>query len=336
MIKFGIVGCGNIGKRHAGHLQKMDTAKLLAVYDIDGTASSAVSEMSGAKVCASLEELLQQDLDIVSVCTPNGNHYVTGKAVLEAGKNALIEKPMTISALNAQALLKLSEEKDKHLFVVKQNRFNPPVAAVKELMLGGKMGKINSVLVNCFWNRNEQYYRSSPWRGTLDQDGGTLFTQFSHFIDILYYLLGDIEPVSGVVTNAAHKGIIAFEDTGNFIFRANASEAIGTFNYTTAAYRENVEGSISILGEKGSVKIGGKYMNTIDYQISDSFNLDEIPMSNPSNNYGYYEGSMSNHDKMLTNVVAALKGEESIMASAADGVKVVEIIESFYQIATKL
>jgi len=205
--------------------------------------------------------------------------------------------------------------------------------AVKELMLAGKLGKINSVIVNCLWNRNEKYYRSSPWRGTLELDGGTLFTQFSHFIDILYYLLGDFEAISGLVTNAAHRGIIAFEDTGHFVFRVKASDTIGSFNYTTAAYRENVEGSISILGEKGSVKIGGKYMNTIDYQIGEDFSLDDLPMSNPSNNYGYYEGSMSNHDMMLANVVATLNGKERIMASAADGVKVVEIIESFYTIA---
>lgn len=314
-------------------MHKMNDAALVAVYDIDQAASAAITEKTDVKQCSSLDELLAEDLDIVSVCTPNGNHFPTAKEILEAGKNALIEKPMTISFVNAQALLKLAEQKGLHLFVVKQNRFNPPVVAVKELMLGGKLGKINSVIVNCIWNRNEKYYRSSPWRGTLDLDGGTLFTQFSHFIDVLYYLLGDFEAISGLVTNAAHRGIIAFEDTGHFVFRVKGSDTIGSFNYTTAAYRENVEGSISILGEKGSVKIGGKYMNTIDYQIGEDFSLDDLPMSNPSNNYGYYEGSMSNHDKMLSNVVATLNGKERIMASAADGAKVVEIIESFYTIA---
>lgn len=332
MVKFGIVGCGNIGKRHAGHLVNMANASLAAVYDIDPQAASAIAEQSGAKSCESLAALLGEELDIVAVCTPNGNHFTTAKAALEAGKNVLIEKPMTILAADAQALLDLAKAKGLQLFVVKQNRFNPPVVAVKELMLGDKLGRIHTVIVNCLWNRNEAYYRSSPWRGTLEEDGGTLFTQFSHFIDILYYLLGDIEPIAASVYNAAHEGIIAFEDTGHFIFRVKGSETVGSFNYTTAAFRENVEGSISILGEKGSVKIGGKYMNTIDYQVSDSFSLDEIPMSNPANNYGFYEGSMSNHDKMLANVVGTLEGKEHIMASAADGVKVVEIIESFYKL----
>lgn len=333
MIRFGIVGCGNIGSRHAAHLQKLSGAELVALFDINKAAAQQVSESFSGKLCSSLDELLALDLDIVSVCTPNGDHYTTGKTVLLAGKNVLIEKPMTIAGSDAEDLLKISREKNLKLFVVKQNRFNPPVHAVKKILDQGKLGKINSVMVNCLWNRNEQYYQSSEWRGTKALDGGTLFTQFSHFVDVLYYLFGDVEPIAGVVDNVAHKGVIEFEDTGHFIFRLKGSDTIGSFNYTTAAYRENVEGSIAILAEKGSVKIGGKYLNTIDYQVSDDFVLEDVPRSNPANNYGFYEGSMSNHDKMLANVIAALNGEEQIMAGGKDGAKVVEIIEAFYKIA---
>lgn len=335
-IRFGIIGCGHIGRRHAGHLKNLAGAEFTAAFDLLANRAEDLVESSNAQVFRSLEEFLTCDLDIVSICTPNGNHAESAMAALKAGKHVLIEKPMCIELSDAIEILDLSRKVNRRVFVVKQNRFNPPVQAVKQLIDNNQLGEINSVIVNCLWNRNKDYYDSSDWRGTKELDGGTLFTQFSHFIDVLYFLLGDFEPVAGVTRNAEHEGMIEFEDTGHFLIRTKSGNTIGSFNYSTAVYKENLEGSISILGSKGSVKIGGKYMNTIDYQKGEDFELAELPQSNPANNYGFYEGSMSNHDKMLANVVATLNGTEPIMAAGEDGMKVVEIIEAFYKIAKQV
>ena len=217
----------------------------------------------------------------------------------------------------------------KEIFIVKQNRFNPPVQALKSLTNEKKLGEIYYVVINCFWNRNEQYYLDSDWRGTKELDGGTLFTQFSHFIDIFYYLFGNIDDIQGNLKNSNHDELIEFEDTGCFNFRFTTG-ALGSLNYTTSAYHQNMEGSITVFAENGTIKIGGKYLNTIDYQITDNFDVQGLPESNRANNYGYYEGSMSNHDKVIHNVIQTLKGNESIMANAQEGKKVVEIIERMY------
>jgi predicted dehydrogenase len=206
------------------------------------------------------------------------------------------------------------------------------VRAVKRILEEKRLGQPYAVVVNCFWNRNARYYEGSDWKGKRALDGGTLFTQFSHFVDILYYLLGDVEDVRGVVANVAHAGQIEFEDSGFFQFRLK-SGVIGTFNYTTAAFEKNMEGSITIFGEKGTVKIGGQYLNTIDYQVPAWPELSDLPPSAPANDYGSYQGSMSNHDKVIDNVIETLRGRQAIMANALEGMKVVEIIERMYRSA---
>ena len=164
-------------------------------------------------------------------------------------------------------------------------------------------------------------------------DGGTLFTQFSHFIDILYYLFGDIRIVHGLTRNSNHGDLIDFEDTGTFLFEMKKGNGIGSFNYTTSCYQSNMEGSITIFAENATIKIGGKYLNTIDYQATNGFDITDLPTSSPANNYGYYEGSMSNHDKIIHNVINALKGREKIMTNAYEGLKVVEVIDNMYAVA---
>jgi predicted dehydrogenase len=173
---------------------------------------------------------------------------------------------------------------------------------VKSLIDQGELGKILMVSVNCFWNRNAAYYEQSPWRGTKSLDGGTLYTQFSHFVDIIYYLFGEISNVNGVVKNVSHQKLIEFEDSGSFSFEFEDG-GIGNFCFTTSTYKQNMEGSITIFAENATIKIGGKYLNTIDYQKTNGFDIQDVESSSPANNYGFYEGSMSNHDKVIDNVI---------------------------------
>ncbi len=330
-INFAIIGCGYVAQRHAKHIALHDNAELTGVFDIDIDKGKAFSNAFDCIYFNTYNALLETEaIDIVSVCTPNGHHHLATLEALNSGKSVLVEKPMSIKKSWCEQMIKAAFANNKALFVVKQNRFNPPVQAVYKLLKENKLGEIYSVNINCFWNRNERYYQQSAWRGTKALDGGTLFTQFSHFIDVLYYLFGDIDVHSGLVANMNHEQLIEFEDTGHFVFSLKEHNALGQLSYSTSAYKQNMEGSITILAEHATIKIGGKYLNTIDYQVSNGFDIEGLPESNASNNYGFYEGSMSNHEAVIKNAVAALNGQEPIMANAYDGLKVVEIIEQMY------
>jgi predicted dehydrogenase len=240
-----------------------------------------------------------------------------------------VEKPMAISAASCNRMIDAALQYGKTIFAVKQNRYNPPVAEVKKLMDNKELGSIYMIQVNCFWNRGNDYYAGSAWRGKKDKDGGCLFTQFSHFVDILYYLNGPVTAAEGVIQNFAHKHNTEVEDTGSFILKA-ANGAIINFNFTTCAWERNMEGSITVFAEKGTVKIGGQYLNTIEYQRLETAMLPEINITAKANDYGLYQGSMSNHDKVIQNVVDVLLFNHAVMTSAEEGRDVVKIIELMY------
>ena len=219
----------------------------------------------------------------------------------------------------------------KNLFVVKQNRFNPPVVAVKDAIEKSILGKIFSIQLNCFWNRTESYYQDS-WRGTKDLDGGTLFTQFSHFIDLLFWFFGDVETVHALTENFNHQNLIEFEDTGAVVLKFK-NGIIGTMNYTVNSFHKNMEGSLTIFAEKGTVKIGGQYLNELEYQNIKNFSFDNLPKGNLANDYGNYVGSMSNHDKEYKNLIEVLQSGKLNKDNSFEGMKTVEIIQKIYQSA---
>jgi len=231
-------------------------------------------------------------------------------------------------------MIEEAEKAGKHLFIVKQNRFNPPVIAVKKILDEKKLGKIYSIHLNCFWNRDAKYYENS-WKGTKELDGGTLFTQFSHFIDLLYWMFGNVKKVQGVTKNCAHQNIIEFEDTGAIILEFD-SGIIGTINYTVNSFQRNMEGSLTIFGENGTVKIGGQYLNELEYQQIKGHVITDMPHGGKANDYGFYQGSMSNHDKVYQNLVDVIDNNAPIAASSHDGLKTVEIIEKIYAVAEQL
>jgi UDP-N-acetyl-2-amino-2-deoxyglucuronate dehydrogenase len=333
-IRFAIVGCGRIAQRHAEHIQKV--GQLVSVCDIEIEKAQALAEKYQINAYASLESLLenQKDIDVVSVCSPNGLHAEHTIAALRAGCHVLCEKPMALSVQDCGEMIKEAEKANRRLFIVKQNRFNPPVAAVKRIVDEGRLGKIYSVQLNCFWNRNEEYYQNS-WKGTKDLDGGTLYTQFSHFIDLLYWIVGDIKAVEAFIANYHHKHSIEFEDSGSVICRFY-NGAMGTINYTVNAFDKNMEGSLTIFGEKGTVKIGGQYLNELEYQSIDGHTISDLPPGNPPNNYGKYFGSMSNHDKVYQNVIEVLQNGAVIATNGLEGLKTVEIIDRIYSEAKEI
>ena len=213
MKKFAIIGCGRIAQRHAEHINNF--GKLIAVCDIVSGKANDLAKLYNAKSYNDIDEMLksENDIDVISICSPNGLHAEHSIKSLNAGFHVLCEKPLALSVEDCGKMISAAESANKRLFAIKQNRYNPPVAAVKKAIDEGKLGKIYSIQLSCFWNRNEDYYFNS-WKGTNELDGGTLFTQFSHFIDLLYWMIGDVKQVKAFGKNFSHKGIIEFEDTG--------------------------------------------------------------------------------------------------------------------------
>ena len=331
MINFAIVGCGRIAQRHAEHISKR--GQLVAVCDIVQEKAEQLAAAYGAKAYTNYAEMLvnEKAIDVIAVCSPNGLHAQHSIDGLKAGYHVLCEKPMGLTVKECGEMIQTAERANKRLFAIKQNRYNPPVAAVKELIDAGKLGKVLSVQLSCFWNRNSDYYANS-WKGTKDLDGGTLFTQFSHFIDLLYWLIGDVEDVAAYMGNFAHQGIIEFEDTGVVILKFT-NGALGTVNYTVNSFDKNMEGSLTIFGDKGTVKIGGQYLNELEYQQIQDYRIENLPEGNKANNYGNYTGSMSNHDKVYDNLIEVLTHNAPITTSSFEGMKTVEIIEKIYKAA---
>jgi predicted dehydrogenase len=321
-----IIGCGRIGQRHAEHINKVANVK--AVCDIVPDKAKKLATFYNATAYSSIEDLLAKEktIDVASVCTPNGLHHIHSIQSLQAGIHVLCEKPLCISVTEGTKMIAAAKEAGKKLFVVKQNRYNPPVVYLKELLNTNKLGKIFSFQINCFWNRPAAYY--TGWKGTKDLDGGTLFTQFSHFIDLLYWLLGDVKEVKKIINNFAHPAI-AFEDSGVVLFNL-VGGTIGSLNYTVNSFNKNMEGSFTLFAEKGTIKIGGQYLNELEYFNVDGIDKPTLPKGNIANNYGLYEGSMSNHDKVYENLLKALDTDDHLFASAEDGLKTVEIIEMIY------
>lgn len=330
MISFGIIGCGHIGERHAEHIFKQ--GQLVAICDIDERKAIRLAEKYKVPYYSNYQELLTKEssVEVIAVCTPNGLHAVHTIDALKAGFHVICEKPMAVNTQDCKDMIETAEKASRKLFVVKQNRFNPPVIALKKLIDEGKMGQIYSVQVNCFWNRNKNYYDNS-WRGTKELDGGTLYTQFSHFIDLLHWLIGDVHDVFAIARNFNHKGIIEFEDTGCVVLQF-VDGAIGTLHYTINSYEKNMEGSITVFAEKGTVKIGGQYLNELEYQNIEGYIIEDIPRGNSANNYGTYQGSMSNHDKVYQDIIHALLHGGSA-TNGWDGLKTVEIIHKIYEAA---
>lgn len=331
-IKFAVVGCGHIGKRHAEMVVREPNAELVALCDVRPKDDLGI-ENYDVPFFSDINSLLSSglDIDVVNICTPNGYHAEMAVMAIETGHHVVIEKPMALSVQDAEKVVYTALKYSKQVFCVMQNRYSPPSQWIKNVVETGLLGKIYMVQLNCYWNRDDRYYKSGNWHGDKRLDGGTLFTQFSHFIDIMYWLFGDIMNVQARFKDFNHETLTAFEDSGfvNFEF---VKGGMGCISYSTAVWNKNMESSMTIVGEKGSVKIGGQYMNEVEYCHIQDYVMPELAPTNPGNDYGPYKGSAQNHNFVIENVVKVLSNHDSITTNVLEGLKVVDIIQKIYSL----
>lgn len=330
-IKFAIVGAGHIGKRHAEMIRREEEGELIAMVDIRSKEECEAQDFN-VPFFNSMEDLLSSglDFDVVNICTPNGLHANQSLIALEAKKHVVCEKPMGLSKEECEKVIFKSLQMSKNVFCVMQNRYSPPSQWIKSVVENNTLGEIYMVQLNCYWNRDDRYYKKGGWKGTPDLDGGTLFTQFSHFIDIMYWLFGDIDNIQGRFADFNHKDTTAFEDSG-FVSFDFINGGMGCINYSTSVANQNLESSLTIIGSKGSVKIGGQYMNEVEVCNITDYEMPILAASNPANDYGPYKGSAANHNYVIQNVINTLKGKTTATTNALEGLKVVEIIERIYK-----
>jgi UDP-N-acetyl-2-amino-2-deoxyglucuronate dehydrogenase len=329
-IKFAVIGQGHIGKRHAEMIRRNPSCELVALCDTLSPEKLGIESVS-EKFYSNISDLLKShpEVDVVNVCTPNGLHSEHALSALEYGKHVVVEKPMALSKSDCEKIIYTALHQHKTVFCVMQNRYSPPSVWLKEMMEQQVLGDIYMVQLNCYWNRDDRYYKKNGWKGTQELDGGTLFTQFSHWIDIVYWLFGDISNIQAKFADFNHQNTTDFEDSGLVSFDF-LNGGMGCINYSTAVWDKNLESSLTIIGSKGSVKVGGQYMDKIEICNIKDYEMPRLAETNPANDYGAYKGSANNHHSVINNVVETLKGKNRINTNALEGLKVVDIIERIY------
>lgn len=326
-LRIGVVGCGRISARHfeaiAAHSKNIE---LVGVCDTHEGRRTAAAKSMVTKGYARLEELLtDSNPDIVTLCTPSGLHPGQAIFALESGKHVITEKPMATRWEDGLKMIAAADAADRLLFVVKQNRHNSTLQALKKAIDSNRFGKIYSVAVNVFWTRPQDYYDSDPWRGTWEFDGGALMNQASHYIDLLDWLVGPLESLYAYTGTLARK--IEVEDTAALALRWR-SGALGTVNVSMLTYPKNLEGSITILGEKGTVKVGGVAVNEIQHwEFAESAPEDESLKAHKYQTASVYGPG---HPIYYENVVQTLRGEVDHYTSGRQGLRSLEILIAAY------
>ena len=340
-IKFGVVGLGHIGIKHVDAILSFKESEIVAIVDklsLKDLKVKTAKNLEYLEKFQFFEDIDQicnhQEIDVVSICSPNGLHFEMAMKIILSKKHVLIEKPMTLNSNHARILIETANKMNKIVFCVMQNRFSPTIAWLKNLINKKKMGKVFSIHVNCFWNRNMNYYINSDWHGKLELDGGPLYTQFSHFIDILFWLFGDFSNIKAEFFNFRKNKYIEFEDSGclNFNFAGGIK---GTLNYSTCTWEKNFESSIIVLAEKGTVKIGGQYMDKLEYCNIENYNPPNLNINSSCNDYGSYKGSAANHRMVIENLINVILKGDNVATSGEEGSKIVQIIEKIYSLRTK-
>jgi predicted dehydrogenase len=336
-LQCGVVGMGHIGKRHAAMIDAHPECNLQAVCDLYFEERRNVS---GVEQYPNFSDMIENEkLDILSVCVPNHLHVPFSSAAIENDIHVICEKPLGLHFDACHQLIKLANDKGKNIFCVLQNRYSPTVQWLQYLIQEERLGKIFHVQINCLWNRDDRYYfiqdedgkkHPHPWHGSLRKDGGPLFTQFSHFIDILIALFGKIEIEDARFFDFNHGTSTEFEDSGSVRF-STQTKAQGYLMYSTSIWGQNAESSMNIIGSKGTVKVGGQYMNHIDYCHVKDYTAPKLPETNAANHYGGYSGSANNHYFIFKNVADVLLRGAKPDFPIEDAVHGVEVIEHIYR-----
>jgi len=328
-FRVALVGCGRISKNHFDALRKVDGLSLSAVCDNVPDRARVAGEQEGVPYFTTYDEFLQRaDCDVVSVCTPSGMHSTQGALAARAAKHVITEKPMAITLGQADDLVKACDDAGVFLFVVKQNRLNPPVQLLRRAIDKGRFGRIFLANTTVRWQRPQEYYDAAPWRGTWEFDGGAIMNQASHYVDLIQWLVGPVESVMAKTATQARR--IEAEDSGVALLKFR-SGALGVIEVNVLTYPRNLEGSITILGEKGSVKIGGTAVNRVEHWLfadyDDDDKLVEGASTNPPNVYGF------GHEGYYRNVLAVLRGEAQPQTDGRAGRKSLELILGIYESA---
>jgi UDP-N-acetyl-2-amino-2-deoxyglucuronate dehydrogenase len=329
-IKIGIIGCGRISKNHFDAVSQIQEAEFVAACDVIDSRLQTVSDNYGIKkLYTNYKEMMEKEnLDLVSICTPSGLHPQIGIDAANHRINVLTEKPMATNIEAADALIRACDANNVKLFVVKQNRLNSTMQLLKRAIDKGRFGRIYLAESNVFWQRPQAYYDAEKWRGTWEFDGGAFMNQASHYVDALYWLLGNVDNVMAYTATMARR--IEAEDTGCAILHFR-NGIIATLNVTMLTFPKNFEGSITIIGEKGTVKIGGVAVNKIEkWEFEDYDDDDRIAQDanyQPPNVYGF------GHNPYYRNVIDVLLGKDVPSTDGRDGRKSVEIIQAIYRSA---
>lgn len=326
-IRIAIVGCGRIAKNHFGSIAKYpDDLELVAVCDVDLGTLEAHTKEYGVKGYRLLDAMLKEEkLDLVVLCTPSGLHAAQAELVAKAGVHVMTEKPMATRWSDGVRMVKACDEAGVKMFVVKQNRRNATLQLLKGAVEKGRFGKIYMVNVNVFWTRPQEYYDAAKWRGTWEFDGGAFMNQASHYVDLLDWLIGPVESVQAYTSTLARN--IEVEDTGVMSIKWR-SGALGSMNVTMLTYPRNLEGSVTIIGEKGTVRIGGVAVNEIQHwEFADTAPEDEkIKAANYETTSVYGFG----HPLYYKNVIDVLRGQAEAETDGREGLKSLELLIATY------
>ena len=329
-IRFALVGCGRISGNHFEALrQHAARAELVAVCDVRPAALAAAAQSTGAAGFDSLTALLQgSDADVVVLATPSGLHPRQAIQAAQAGRHVLSEKPMATQWMEAMQMVRVCREAGVKLFVVKQNRLNPTMQALKNAVDGGRFGRINLATVNVFWTRPQSYYDDAPWRGRWDMDGGAFLNQASHYVDMLDWLIGPVDSVHAYTATLGRD--IEAEDTGVMSLRLRKG-GLASINVTMLTHGKNFEGSITILGERGTVRIGGVAVNQVQHWAFDEARAEDALIQDtsysPPSVYGF------GHPLYYDNVIATLRGEKHAEVDGYEGLRSLEVVIAAYRSA---
>ena len=332
-IRFALVGCGRIAANHFDALKQHEgRAELVAVCDNRPAALQAAVAKTGARGFDSLEALLAatdaHQADIVTLATPSGLHPQQAMRVAAAGRHVLSEKPMATKWDDGVAMVRACREAGVKLFVVKQNRLNPTMQLLKAAVDGGRFGRVHMCTVNVFWTRPQSYYDGSPWRGRWDLDGGAFLNQASHYVDMVDWLVGPVDSVHAYTATLARA--IEAEDTGVMSLRLRSGGLV-SINVTMLTHSKNFEGSITLLGERGTVRIGGVAVNRIDHWEFD----EERPEDKAVQDASYATPSVYGfgHPLYYDNVIATLRGEGHAEVDGYEGLRSLEVVIAAYRSA---
>jgi predicted dehydrogenase len=325
MRRFAIIGCGRIAKKHAINISRIGL--LVATCDVvERLADDLAGEYQGTAYY-NIDDLLKTEkgLDVIAICTPNGFHAEHIIKSLQAGINVLTEKPMCLTTAAAWQIIETEKFCRKKLFVVKSSRYNDTLKQLKSLIATNVLGKLYSFNLSCVWNRSDSYY--TDWRGRLFPDGGTLYTQFSHYIDAMLWLFGDVADVKGFNGNAAHQNSIEFEDTGAAALQM-MNGMLGSLHWSVNAFQKNFEIGLTVIAEKGTFKIGGEYLNELIYSSTENT---ISALINKEKDLSADKTSLSNHHKIYSHLARVLEANDGSFPGAHDGLKTVETIEKIYK-----